>query len=252
MEYTIKKVAEMSGVSARTLRYYDEIGLLTPARISSSGYRIYGEREIDRLQQILFYRSLEMKLEDIQKLMADPKFDIMEALQSHYEQLKEKRNQIDQLLATLEKTMLYQKGVISMSNQEKFEGFKKAKLEENEKKYGTEIREKYGEDVVKASNEKWMNMTEEEFNQMKALEQELFEALKRLVASKDLDSEEAKLVYEKHRAWLSFSWPKYSPEAHRGLAEMYVADERFARYYNDQVSPEAVHWLREAIHKYAR
>lgn len=72
MEYTIKKIAELSGVSPRTLRFYDEIGLLKPARINSSGYRIYGANEIDRLQQSLFYRSLEFKLEQIQELLNQP------------------------------------------------------------------------------------------------------------------------------------------------------------------------------------
>jgi len=252
MEYTIKKIAEMSGVSARTLRYYDEIGLLMPARINSSGYRIYGEKEIDRLQQILFYRSLEIKLEDIQVLLSDPNYDVQGALESHYEQLKEKRAQIDHLLATLEKTMLYQKGAITMTNQEKFEGFKKTKLEENEKKYGKEIREKYGEATIEASNQKWMNMKEEDFIRMQEIEKALFEALERLAETRDLDSEAAKTVYEKHRAWLSYSWPTYSPEAHKGLAEMYVADERFAQYYNDRAGTAIVELLRDTITKYAK
>lgn len=85
MEYTIKKVADLSGISTRTLRYYDEINLLKPERINSSGYRIYGTKEVDKLQQILFYRSLDMKLEEIQKIMATPNYDPQHALQDHYQ-----------------------------------------------------------------------------------------------------------------------------------------------------------------------
>lgn len=81
MEYTIKRLAELAGVSARTLRYYDEIGLLRPCRINSAGYRIYGEREVDLLQQILFYKSMDMKLEEIQKIISNPDFDTKKALE---------------------------------------------------------------------------------------------------------------------------------------------------------------------------
>ena len=68
MEYTVQKLGKMAGVSTRTLRYYDEIGILKPARINSSGYRIYGQAEVDRLQQILFYRELGVSLENIKDI----------------------------------------------------------------------------------------------------------------------------------------------------------------------------------------
>lgn len=84
IEYTIKKVAELSGVSSRTLRYYDEIRLLTPARVSTSGYRIYGTAEIDRLQQILFYRSLGLSLEQIATVLDSPDYNAHTALTQHY------------------------------------------------------------------------------------------------------------------------------------------------------------------------
>ncbi|MDP4158116.1 MAG: MerR family transcriptional regulator, partial [Bacillota bacterium] len=72
MEFTVQSLGKLAGVSTRTLRYYDEIGILKPARINSSGYRIYGQREVDRLQQILFYRELGVSLEDIKKIITDP------------------------------------------------------------------------------------------------------------------------------------------------------------------------------------
>lgn len=252
MEYTIKKLAEMAGVSTRTLRYYDEIGLLKPCRVNSSGYRIYGEKEIDILQQILLYRSMDIKLEDIQNIIANPNFNICQSLIEHRESLISRRNQLDQLILTVEKTIEYKKGEISMSNKEKFEGFKKEKLKENEEKYGKEIRDKYGKETVEASNKKFMNLSEEDFNEMQRLESEVFENLLKVSDSGDLDSEEAKKVYENHKKWLCFSWPSYSKEAHAGLAEMYVADERFAKYYNDKADKEVVEILRDIIVKYAR
>ncbi|MBP1157025.1 DNA-binding transcriptional MerR regulator [Paenibacillus sp. PvR052] len=99
MEYTVQKLALLAGVSTRTLRYYDEIGLLKPARINTSGYRIYGQPEVDRLQQILFYRELGVGLEEIKDLITSPSFDADHALRQHRERLLEKRKQLDALNA---------------------------------------------------------------------------------------------------------------------------------------------------------
>jgi DNA-binding transcriptional MerR regulator len=132
--------------STRTLRYYDEIGILKPARINSSGYRIYGQKEVDRLQQIMFYRELGVSLENIKDIVTSPSFDGAAALKEHHEKLLEKRNQLDLLIANVEKTIALTEGRINMSDKEKFEGFKKNMIDENEKKYGKEIREKYGRD----------------------------------------------------------------------------------------------------------
>ncbi|MBU5455847.1 MerR family transcriptional regulator [Caproiciproducens sp. MSJ-32] len=253
MEYTINKLAQMAGVSTRTLRYYDEIGLLKPCRVNSSGYRIYGEKEVDLLQQIMLYRSMDIKLEDIKEIIYNKDFDINKSLIEHRERLISRRNQLDLLIKTVEKTIQYNKGEIKMTNREKFEGFKKQVLEENERKYGKEIREKYGEETIEESNKKWMNMTEEDFNKMKNIEKEMFEALKEVIKTKDLESQAAKEVYERHKEWLTFSWPNYSAEAHMGLAEMYLADERFAKYYNNAAeSIEATEVLRDCIVKYAK
>jgi len=152
MEYTVNKLAKLAGVSTRTLRYYDELGILKPARINSSGYRIYGEEEVDKLQQILFYRELGVSLTDIKDIINEPSFDRFNALIEHHEKLLEKRNQLDLLIANVEKTIATRKGGIEMSNKEKFEGFKQKLIDENEKKYGKEIREKYGDEKVNESN----------------------------------------------------------------------------------------------------
>lgn len=251
MEYTIKKLAEIAGVSTRTLRYYDEIGLLKPCRINSSGYRIYGEKEVDILQQILLYRSIDIKLEDIHNIITNPDFDIYEALIEHHKNLILKRNQLDKIILTVEKTIEHNKGDGKMSNKEKFEGLKKEKLKRNEEKYGKEVRNKYGEKTVDESNKKFLNMTEEEFNEMNRTEERLFNGLLEVYETQNMESEAAREIYENHKKWLSFTWPSYSKEAHIGLAEMYVSDERFAKYYNDKAGKEVVNILRDIIVKYA-
>src|SRR5690606_5116832 len=102
MEYTVQKLGRLAGVSTRTLRYYDEIGLLKPGRINSSGYRIYGREEVDRLQQILFYRELGVSLENIRSMLSAAAFDSAEALRAHYVELLDRRAQIDQLIRNVE------------------------------------------------------------------------------------------------------------------------------------------------------
>ncbi|MEI5992939.1 MerR family transcriptional regulator [Candidatus Enterococcus mansonii] len=252
MDYTIKKVAELSGISTRTLRYYDEIDLLKPAHINSSGYRIYSTKELDRLQQILFYRSLDMKLDDIQKLLSTPDFDPQHALQAHYQQLLKKRQQIDQLILTVEKTLRYQKGEIKMTDTEKFIGFKQAKLKQNEERYGKEIREKYGEEQVASSNKQFLNLSETDFANMETAENEMFEVLKIVMATADFKSSEAKKVFDIHKEWLSYTSPSYSPEMHRGLGQMYVGDARFAAYYNDRAGIGAAEALNQVIQQFAK
>ncbi|WP_164215641.1 MerR family transcriptional regulator [Virgibacillus sp. YIM 98842] len=246
MEYTVQKLAHLSGISGRTLRYYDQIGLLKPAKINSSGYRIYGQKEVDQLQQILFFRELDVSLDEIGKIIHDPEYDQTEALQQHYKKLAKKRARLDRLIHTVEKTIASKKGGVPMQDKEKFEGFKEKLVEENEENYGKEIRKKYGDDMIDASNAKLRNMTEADFNKMKELEKEILSTLAHLVKTEDPASDEAQELAAKHKNWLMYSWSSYSKEAHAGLAEMYVADERFSAYY-DKAANGAATFLRDAI-----
>lgn len=246
MEYTVQKLAKIAGISSRTLRYYDEIGILKPARINSSGYRVYGEAEVNRLQQILFYRELGVGLSSIKEIVTSPSFDGLKALREHRENLLEKRMQIELLIANVDKTIALTEGRMEMSDKEKFEGFKEKLIEDNEKKYGEEIRSKYGDDEVNASNKKIKGMTEEQYSQWKLLEESVIETLKEAYASGDPAGELGQKVADLHRQWLSYTWNKYSKEAHAGLANMYVEDERFKAYY-DKEQTGLAEFLRDAI-----
>lgn len=136
MEYTVQKLGLLAGVSTRTLRYYDEIDLLKPARINSSGYRIYGQQEVDRLQQILFYRELGVSLEEIKEILDSPTFDADRALREHREKLLERRAQLDALIANVDLTLAQREGTKTMSDKQKFEGFKQKLIDDNEAQYG--------------------------------------------------------------------------------------------------------------------
>lgn len=252
MEYTINALSRIAGVSKRTLRYYDEIGLLAPKRKSSNGYRIYGEQEIEKLQQILFYRNLDMPLDDIKQILNDVHFDSEKALTEHRQRLLAKKAQVDQLLETIDKTLANKRGDIQMSDKEKFEGFKEELLEKNNTQYGTEIREKYGAETIKKANQKFAGLSQEDYNKMQDLSAKILEDLKVAKQTNDPASKEALQVAQLHKEWLSFTWPSYSKEAHRGLAQMYVDDPRFTNYYDEPVGTGAAEFLRDAIFNFLK
>lgn len=245
MEYTVQKLARLAGVSTRTLRYYDEIGLLKPARLNSAGYRIYGPAEVDRLQQILFYRELGVGLDEVKRIVDAPDFDRFEALKEHRQKLLEKRQQIEQLIANVEKTIALAEGGIKMTDKEKFAGFKQKMVADNEQKYGKEIRAKYGDKQVDEANQKVLGLTEEQHAEVQKLTADVMDSLKAAMATGDPAGELAQKTADLHRQWLSY-WGNYDKAAHAGLAQMYVADERFTAYY-DQVQPGAAAFLRDAI-----
>lgn len=249
MEYTVQKLSEIANVSTRTLRYYDEIGILKPARINSSGYRIYGREQVDRLQQILFYRELGVSLDKIKAILESPSFNRVEALKEHRLKLLEKQQQIEKLIANVNKTISEAEGETKMADKEKFKGFKQKIIDDNEKTYGKEIREKYGDDTVNKSNAKLQGMTEEQYKEVTESAEEIHVKLAKAFKIGDPASKLAQEVAELHKKWLCFYWPTYSKEAHAGVAQMYVDDERFTAYY-DKETPGTAKFLRDVIFIY--
>ena len=250
MEYTVKTLAELAGVTPRTLRWYDQKGLLKPRRTTEAGYRLYGPAEVDRLQTILFYKELGLGLEAVREILDAPGFDRAAALQSHLTELRARRERLDALILTVQKTIDEAKGGSRMTDHEKFEAFKRRAVEANEEQYGKELREKYGSGAVEGSNAKLLSMTEAEHAQWKALEAEILSALAAAVrAQADPAGAEGRRIAELHRRWLSYTWAAYTPQAHRGLAELYTADGRFTAYYDREV-PGCAAFLRRAVRAY--
>ena len=249
MEYTIQKLAQMAGVSTRTLRYYDELDILKPARINSSGYRIYCQAEIDQLQQILFYRELGVSLESIKEIVTSSSYNPAQALREHHEKLLEKRKLLDSLILNVQKTIARTEGRITMTDKEKFEGLKKKTIDENEAKYGKEIRKKYGHETVNQSNQKVMGMSQEQHDEVTRLATEVMETLQAAFETGDPAGELAQKTADLHRQWLCYYWDSYSKKAHASLAQMYVDDQRFTAYY-DEKKPGTAVFLRDAIQIY--
>ena len=246
MEYSGNKLTKMSGVSARTLRYYDEIGLLKPKHVAPSGYRMYGQDDVDKLQQILFYRELGFSLNDIKQLLTAPDFDREQAFLRHLTELHIKRDRLDRLIQNVTKSITAMKGELTMTDNEKFEGFKQSLIDENEQKYGAEIQEKYGNQTVDASNMKLKGLTQEQYNEGERLRLAVEETLKAAFATGEPAGELAQKACDLHRQWLCVFYPKYSKEYHIGLGEMYVTDERFRANY-DKLAPGCTEFLRDAI-----
>lgn len=251
MAYTINKLAGLAGVSTRTLRYYDEIGLLEPDRIKENGYRIYGQGQVDKLQQIMLYKKLGVSLECIKKIMCDDNFDPNIALKEHLCSLLTKKIQLDTLIANVQKTIASNKGEMMMKNEEKFEGLKGKLIEDNEKQYGVEIRQKYGDQPVNGSNAKIKDMSQTQYAQVEKLTEAINDALKLAVATNNPASDEAQKACELHKEWLCCYWQDgmYSKEAHLDLAEMYVADERFEAYY-EKIAPGCAAFLKASLEVY--
>lgn len=248
--YTVHELATLSGCTVRTLHHYDELGLVHAAR-GANGYRRYGPAEVDRLQQVLLYREAEMPLADIKRLLDDPAFDAREALAGHLRELHVRKERLDELIASVEKTLACMEGSESMKDAEKFEAFKRGLVDENEKAYGEEVRERWGDDAADASNAKLMGMTEEQYRQTQELSEQIREAVLAGMETGHPAGEDALRAADLHRQWLCRLWKDgtYSKQAHAGLAEMYVADERFKAYY-EAWAPGAAAFLRDAIRAY--
>ncbi|MDQ0208821.1 MerR family transcriptional regulator [Alkalicoccobacillus murimartini] len=236
----IKEVANLVGISVRTLHHYDEIGLLSPDEVTESGYRLYSQNNIDDLQHILFYRELDVPLKKIKEIMSRPDFDQVEALQRHQQMLEERRNQIDQMIVTIERTLRFKKGEIQMSNKEKFKGFDFTGWNEHE----DEARKHWGDEVVDdaAANVK---------GKEKELGDEMNRIYRELATVRQVDPG-SKKAQELIGEWYRFlnQIGTYSLDAFSGLGDMYVADERFTQNI-DQFGDGLAIFMRDAMKEYA-
>lgn len=248
MEYTVQQLASLSGVSGRTLRYYDEIGLLTPRRLPS-GYRVYGPPEVERLQQILLYRRLALPLEQILELISAPGFSPVEALRAHEKALLQEQQRLAHLLANVQETIQSMEGGNTMTDEKRFEALKEDMIAENEHKYGKEVRDRWGDEAADTSNQRLKGMTQEQFDALQALGAQVNECLRQAMEVGDTHGEKAREAVALHLRWLG-GWGDYPPEAHKGLGDMYVADARFAAYYDDAAGEGAAQFLRDAIYAY--
>ena len=250
--YTISQLAQLAGVSTRTLRYYDQLKLLEPEQVSAAGYRLYGSHSVDKLQQILFFRELAFSLGQITEILSQPDLDYVTLLTEHRQSLLKQQQRFTALIATLDQTVAAHKGAYTMSDHEKFEAFKTATVQANEEQYGAEIRKAYGDEWVDASQTAFLQRDADSYNHLEATEQTLFLKLQAhgTIAIPSPESEE---IFQLHRTWLQAQWTpeRYQVQAHRGLGELYLANPEFTAYYDNKCGHGATLKLKEIIDYYA-
>lgn len=231
MKYTVNKLARLSGISVRTLHYYDELNLLKPARIEQNGYRIYEESDLLKLQQILFFKELDFPLLEIKKILENPHFDTNKALHDQRRLIEIKKARLTHLIKTIDKTINTLRKKTTMSDKELYSGLSK----EEQKKYEQEAKERWGNtDAYKQSVERVNKMSKKE---MAKIQEGSHKLLLNIVMNmnKGADSGEIQSLIDTHYNNLrSFYEP--NPEIYRGLASMYVDDPRFTAYYEKYAS----------------
>jgi DNA-binding transcriptional MerR regulator len=243
--YTIGQLAKLASVSIRTLRYYDKIELLKPVIRANSNYRYYGKDELYRLQQILFYKELDFGLSDIKKLLDEPDFDQLKALQFQRKEILNRGKRLAKLVETIEKTInQIEENEDMLTDKELYEGFSKEEIS----KIKNEVKYKYDVDVINESNQNIGKMTKSDFNSIKEEQIQQAKDLSELM-EKPIDSEAVQAVIKRHHQ-TNEKFYKTSAEMYKGLAKTYVTDKRFTEFY-DKHKPGLAKFLRDAMNYYA-
>jgi len=245
MSYTVKQLSKLAGVSVRTLHYYDEIGLLKPDAIRPNGYREYGDTAVLKLQQILFYRELDLSLEDIKAMVTRPDFDALAALAAHRLSLQGRAKRLERLIQTVDDTILHMKGLKEMSPKQLFA----ALSDEEQEQYAREAEQKYDPAIVKESNRRFNSLSKAEkqliFDEGNQVYADLLAAIPKGAASPEVQA-----IVERWRKHMDYFWtPK--PEQLLFLAEMYTSDPRFKANF-DKIDPRLAEFMKEAVGVYVK
>jgi DNA-binding transcriptional MerR regulator len=241
--WTVRELARLAGVSVRTLHYYDEIGLLSPARRSENGYRQYSRDDLLRLQQILFYRELGLPLKEIACLLAAPDFNPLQALQVHRAGLLAQRQRLETLLRTVENTIRYLEGAIPMTPEQIFEPFS----EKEQAAYAREAEGRYDPQVVRASQKRWQAYGKEKQAEILAEGNRIYADLVAAMPQGPASPAVQALVARWHRH-IEYFW---SPEPQQllGLAQLYGQDERFRKKFT-ALHPDLPAFFLQAVQIY--
>lgn len=242
-KYTVKQLADVAGVTPRTLHYYDQIGLLRPALVGENGYRYYDESALLRLQQIMFFRELDFSLAEIQAIVDEPGFDLMEALQAHKCALQQQLGRLSDLIQTIDRTMLHLKGAREMDIQDLFVGFDEARRTA----YEEEIAVKYGDEPLNESRQRWGGYSAAQKQAVMAEGAEIYRAFVEHIHEDPTSVEVQQLVGRWHEHIRRFYEP--TREIMVGLAHTYANHPEFKAFY-ERMHPSLPHFLRAAILHY--
>ncbi|MGW3494036.1 MerR family transcriptional regulator [Streptomyces sp. NPDC001020] len=244
MNYSVGQVAGFAGVTVRTLHHYDEIGLLVPGGRSHAGHRRYDDDDLDRLQQILFYRELGFPLDEVAALLDDPDADPRAHLRRQHELLKVRIEQLQKMAAAVEQAMEARRMGINLTPEERFEVFG----DKDPDQYAEEAEQRWGgTEAYAESQRRAARYTKEDWKRLQAEVDDWSERYTALVAAGEPAAGQAAMdMAEEHRQHVSRWFFEVPYEMHQCFAEMYVSDERFKAYY-DAMRPGLAEHLHDAI-----
>ena len=248
MAYTVKKLSELSGVTVRTLHFYEEEGLLKPAYYGSNGYRYYEEKELLQLQQILFFKELGFSLKKIQKVLGRGDFDQLAALYSHRKALSQEREKIGQLLETIDKTIEHLKGKKKMKDKEIFDGFNIGLVTRAKESESYFVAEALVLASIKNFNvEKKKKSYYENINKTaQAIFKDLVNCIEQGL---DPASDEVQRILKKHHAFTE-QFHTASKSVYKALAQLYYEHPEYRKQL-DPVHPQLAEYMAKGMNVFA-
>lgn len=243
MSYTVRQLARLAGVTPRTLHYYDAIGLLRPSAVGDNGYRTYDDAAALRLQQILFFRELDLSLNEIRDVLDGPEFQTVPALEKHRRALQARVARLNGLIHTIDRTVLHLKGQIEMSTKELFEGFD----DETQARYEEEAAQMYDPRMVQESSRRWKSYTAEDKARIQTEGGAVYQDLLPLLDRDPADAAVQTVIARWHEHLHAFYEP--TPDILRGLGQAYAEDPRFAAFFT-AMHPDLPGFFSRAIEHY--
>ncbi len=251
MPYTVSFLSKLAGVTARTLRYYDRIGLLCPEKRTASGYRLYSDESLERLQQILFFRELCFPLEDIAALLESPRYDRARSLKAQGELLRQKSERYLALAVLAEDALRSMKGESRMDPKKMFESFDAGEMRRHQEKYREEVESRWGgTEAYRISAERTARYSDEDLKRIAAEQERSMAELTVCYESREpAGGDRMRAVCGEARALITRYFYPCTIEIFASLGEMYSADERFAETYNSR-APGLAAYYSEAVRAY--
>lgn len=247
VHYKVKEVSDLVGISIRMLHHYDSIGLLEPESVSSAGYRLYNDSDLEKLQQIMLFRELDFGLQEIRDIFDIPDFNRKRALAAHKELLLEKKARLEKIIAAVDQTIEHLEGGAPLTKKDLFESFDMKAIEEHKAKYAAEVREKYGANAVE-SEKRTAGYSKKDWAEIMSKQGEIYSNI-----ANNMDKGPADPLVQQYVAEWRSHITKYfydcTPEIFRGLGDLYVDDERFTKNI-DKTNPGLASFLRDAMHVY--
>ena len=240
--YSVKRVADLAGVSVRTMHHYDAIGLVCPHERSGAGYRIYSRADLERLQQVLFFRELGLALEEIKAIVEDPAFDRRQALLDHRELLSHRRDRIDRLIRAVDRTLASMREGTELEERIMFDGFDNVA-------YAEEARQRWGHtEAYKESQRRTARYSEADWTAIQAEQTDILRQIADLADRAPGEPEVQRAVQRMH-AFIDELFYTCSRDVFRGIGDLAAEDERFTATY-EKLRPGLAAFFQQAVHIY--